>query len=221
MIIAIDGPAGSGKSSTAKAVAAQLGFTYLDTGAMYRVITLKSLREKIAATDFTALEKLTKTTIISFTGSPPEIKVWMDGEDVTNAIRNDEVTRNVSDYCAPSVVRNALVEQQRKIGEETSIVCDGRDIGTVVFPDADLKFFMIASVEERARRRLKDFEMLGIVKSIDDLKKELTIRDHKDSTRENSPLFKASDAEEIDTTGMSFDEQVRYIVLKARNCTSK
>ncbi len=217
MIIAIDGPAGSGKSSTAKAVAAQLGFTYLDTGAMYRVITLKSLRKKIAATDFSALEFLTKNTLISFSGSPPEIKVWMDGEDVTDAIRNDEVTKNVSDYCAPLVVRNALVEQQRNIGNKTSIVCDGRDIGTVVFPNADLKFFMVASVEERARRRLKDFEKIGIVKSIDDLKKELTIRDHKDSTRENSPLYKARDAEEIDTTGMSFDEQVRYIVLKAKN----
>jgi CMP/dCMP kinase len=216
MIIAIDGPAGSGKSSTAKAVAACLGITYLDTGAMYRVITLKSLRKNIAFTDTAALDTETKNTKISFTGLPPEIRVWMDGEDVTDAIRSDEVTKNVSDYCAPAVVRSALVEQQRRIAQGVSVVCDGRDIGTVVFPDAELKFFMVASVEERARRRLKDFERIGVSKSINELTKELTIRDHKDSTRANSPLCKASDALEIDTTGMSFDEQVEYIVTKAR-----
>ena len=215
MIIAIDGPAGSGKSSTAKAVAARLGFTYLDTGAMYRVITLKSLRNAVAATDFTSLDALTKKTLITFTGTPPDINVWMDGENVTDAIRSDEVTKNVSDYCAPLVVREALVEQQRTIAKNVSVVCDGRDIGTVVFRDADLKFFMVASVEERARRRMKDFANLGISKSIDELINDLTVRDNKDSTRANSPLFKADDAEEIDTTGMSFEEQVEYIVSKA------
>ena len=215
MIIAIDGPAGSGKSSTAKAVAARLGFTYLDTGAMYRVITLKSLRNAVAATDFTSLDVLTKKTLITFTGTPPDIIVWMDGENVTDAIRSDEVTKNVSDYCAPLVVREALVEQQRTIAKNVSVVCDGRDIGTVVFRDADLKFFMVASVEERARRRMKDFADLGISKSIDELINDLTVRDNKDSTRANSPLFKAEDAEEIDTTGISFEEQVEYIVSKA------
>ncbi len=221
MIIAIDGPAGSGKSSTAKAVAARLVFTYLDTGAMYRVITLKALRKSISATDFSALDVLTRNTTILFTGTPPDIKVWMDGEDVTDAIRNDDVTRNVSDYCAPAVVRNALVEQQRKIGMSESIVCDGRDIGTVVFPNADLKFFMVATIEERAKRRLKDFAKLGITKNINELMEELSIRDHKDSTRENSPLCKANDAEEIDTTGMSFEEQVQFIVSKATKLISK
>lgn len=221
MIIAIDGPAGSGKSSTAKAVAAQLGVTYLDTGAMYRVITLKSLRKSISATDFSALDELTRNTVILFTGAPPDVKVWMDGEDVTDAIRNDDVTRNVSDYCSPAVVRSALVEQQRKIGMSESIVCDGRDIGTVVFPNADLKFFMVATVEERAKRRLKDFAKLGIAKTINELVEELSVRDHKDSTRENSPLCKAIDAEEIDTTGMSFEEQVQFIVSKAIKLKSK
>lgn len=221
MVIAIDGPAGSGKSSTAKAVAARLGITYLDTGAMYRVITLKSLRNRIAYTDNTALDHLTRATRISFTGVPPEIKVWMDGEDVTDLIRSDEVTKNVSDYCAPAVVRSALVEQQRAIGSGVSVVCDGRDIGTVVFPNAELKFFMVASVEERARRRLKDFEKLGISKSVEELKSELTLRDQKDSSRANSPLCKAVDAEEIDTTGMSFDQQVEYIVSKALEIIDK
>jgi cytidylate kinase len=216
MIIAIDGPAGSGKSSTAKEVAAQLGITYLDTGAMYRAITLKSLRNKIAATDDPSLEKLILSTEIGFSGSPPNIKVWMDGEDVSDAIRSDEVTKKVSDYCAPLVVRTALVEQQQKFGKNNSLVCDGRDIGTVVFPDAELKFFMVASAEERAKRRQKDFEKLGIKKSLLELQDDLLLRDHKDSTRVNSPLCKANDAEEIDTTSMSFEKQVEYIVTKAK-----
>jgi len=221
MIIAIDGPAGSGKSSTAKAVAAQLGFTYLDTGAMYRVITLKSLRNAIASDDLKALKALTDSTLISFTGIPPDIKVWMDGEDVSDAIRSDQVTKNVSDYCAPAVVRESLVRQQRIIAGNTSVVCDGRDIGTVVFCNAELKFFMIASVEERARRRLKDFEKLGVKKTLDELIKDLEIRDYKDSTRANSPLCKADGAQEIDTTDMSFDEQVQFIVSKARMLLEK
>jgi len=215
MIIAIDGPAGSGKSSTARAVAARLGITYLDTGAMYRAITLKCLRLGISSQDTEALAKLTSQTVISFTGVPPESHIWMDGEDVSLQIRSDEVTRNVSDYCAPSVVREALVKQQREIGKNNSVVCEGRDIATVVFPDADLKFFMVASVEERARRRQKDFEKLGIHKSIDELKEEISLRDHKDSTRENSPLQKAADAEEIDTTNMTLESQIEYIVNRA------
>ena len=202
MIIAIDGPAGSGKSSTAKAVAARLGITYLDTGAMYRVITLKSLREGITATDETALGKLCSRTVISFEGIVPEVKVFMDGEDVTDAIRSDEVTKNVSDYCAPLAVRTAMVEQQRTFAKGHSVVLDGRDIGTVVFPDADLKFFMTASVEERARRRMHDFAKLGISKTIGELIEEIALRDKKDSTRAISPLCKAADAEEVDTTRM-------------------
>jgi len=221
MIIAIDGPAGSGKSSTAKAVAAKLGFTYLDTGAMYRVITLKSLRNTLSANDFPALKQLTDSTKITFTGVPPAIKVWMDGEDVTDAIRSDEVTKNVSDFCAPTVVRVSLVDQQRAIAGNTNVVCDGRDIGTVVFRDAELKFFMVASVEARAYRRQKDFEKLGVAKSIDELMMDLKIRDHKDSTRANSPLCKADDAEEIDTTGLTFDQQVEFIVAKANAILNK
>ncbi len=215
MIIAIDGPAGSGKSSTARAVAARLGITYLDTGAMYRVITLKSLRLGISPQDIDALAKLTSQTVITFTGVPPESRIWMDGEDVSEQIRSDEVTRNVSDYCAPSVVRESLVKQQRDIGKRNSVVCEGRDISTVVFPDADLKIYMVASVEERARRRQKDFEALGVQKSIDELKEEISVRDHKDSTRKNSPLQKAAGAEELDTTGMTLESQIEYIVNKA------
>lgn len=221
MIIAIDGPAGSGKSSTAKAVAARLGITYLDTGAMYRAITLKCLRKGISYTDNEALKNLVSSTSITFTGVPPDLNVWLDGENVTDAIRSDDVTKNVSDYCAPTVVREALVEQQRRIGQESSVVCEGRDIGTVVFPNADLKFYMIASVEERARRRQKDFEKLGVQKSIEELVKDITVRDNKDSTRANSPLRKASDAEEIDTTGMTLEQQVELISGKVAGFTKK
>jgi CMP/dCMP kinase len=215
MIIAIDGPAGSGKSSTAKAVAARLGITLLDTGAMYRAMTLKCLRKGISASDHAALTKVMDSTELIFEGKPPEMRMFMDGEDVTAAIRSDEVTKNVSDYCAPMVVRRQMVTQQRKIAAGKSVVCEGRDIGTVVFPDADLKFFMVASVEERARRRQKDFSVLGVAKSVTELAAEISARDTKDSTRENSPLRKAADAEEIDTTRMTLDEQVDYIVNKA------
>jgi cytidylate kinase len=221
MIIAIDGPAGSGKSSTARRVAARLGALLLDTGAMYRAVTLKCLRQGIPASDHRALEKVVAETVIRFAGRPPETQIFMDGEDVTGAVRGDEVTKNVSDYCMPLVVRQKMVKLQRAAAAASDgpVVCEGRDIGTVVFPDAELKFFMTASVEERARRRQKDFEAVGVKKTIRELKAEIAARDQKDSTRENSPLRKAPDAEEIDTTAMSLEEQVDYIVGKAENLT--
>jgi cytidylate kinase len=157
-----------------------------------------------------------KNTALSFTGSPPEMRLWMDDEDVSEAIRSDTVTKNVSDYCAIAIVREELVGLQRKIAEGQSVVCEGRDIGTVVFPHAELKFFMVASIEERARRRQKDFERIGVKKELRELEAEIAQRDLKDSTRSNSPLTKAVDAEELDTTDMSIDEQVRYIVGKAQ-----
>jgi cytidylate kinase len=216
VIIAIDGPAGSGKSSTAKAVAARLGITYLDTGAMYRVITLKCLRAGIPVTDEKRLSEVANGTLIAFTGIPPQVSVWMDGEDVSSAIRSDEVTKNVSDYCAPAVVREALVNQQRRIADGRSIICEGRDIATVVFPKAELKIYMIASVEERAKRRLEDFKKLGVEKTVEELMREIEIRDQKDSSRKNSPLMKADDAIVLDTTGMTLDQQIEWIVEKAR-----
>jgi cytidylate kinase len=217
VIIAIDGPAGSGKSSTAKAVAAHLGITYLDTGAMYRVITLKCLRAGIPVTDEKRLFEVANGTLIAFTGVPPQVSVWMDGEDVSNAIRSDEVTKNVSDYCAPTVVREALVNQQRRIAEGISIICEGRDIGTVVFPDAELKIYMIASVQERAKRRLEDFKKLGVAKTVDELVREIEIRDQKDSSRKNSPLTQAQDAVLLDTTGMTLEQQIEWIVKKVQS----
>lgn len=216
MVIAIDGPAGSGKSSTAKLVAQKLAFGHLDTGAMYRAITLKCLRNGISYKDIDSLEECVKQTSIAFTGTPPAMKVWMDDEDVSEAIRSDEVTKKVSDYCKPPVVRDEMVSQQRTIGKSASVVCEGRDIGTVVFPEAELKIYMIASEVERARRRQKDFEKIGVTKSLDELIEDIRARDQKDSTRKLSPLCKAEDALELDTTSMTLDEQVDYIVNKAK-----
>ena len=217
MIVAIDGPAGSGKSSTARTVARKLGILHLDTGAMYRAVTLKCLREGISFGDEVSLKTLIDRTNISFTGTPPDTQTWIDGENVTDAIRGDEVTKNVSDYCKPAVIRNALVDRQRLIGKSAdAVICEGRDVGTVVFPEADFKFFMIASTKERAQRRQKDFEKLGITKSINDLMAEIDERDLKDSSRSNSPLRKADDALEIDTTKLEFEEQVNLIINKIR-----
>ncbi len=215
MVIAIDGPAGSGKSSTAREIARRLGFVHLDTGAMYRAITLKGLRAGVHYEDTARLAAMMQSTEIRFTGTPPNMQVWMDGEDVSEAIRSDEVTRSVSDYCKPDVVRRELVSQQREIGAAQAVVTEGRDVTTVVFPEAELKFFMTASPEERARRRQKDFAKLGVEKSLDELVEEIRARDHKDSTRDHSPLRKAEDAEVIDTTRMNFEEQVSYIVDRA------
>ncbi|MBD3418745.1 MAG: (d)CMP kinase [Chitinivibrionales bacterium] len=220
MVIALDGPAGSGKSSTAKEVARRLKFVHLDTGAMYRAITLKCLRLQIRADNEQELHKIVGSTELCFCGSPPDTRIWMDDEDVTRAVRSDEVTKNVSDYCAPEVVRKILVEQQRSIGRQASCVCEGRDIGTVVFPQAEVKFFLVASDEARARRRQKDFCEIGITKSLDELIAEIRERDRKDSTRSNSPLKRAGDAEVLDTTSLAFNEQVERIVCAAQKCKS-
>ncbi len=224
MIIAIDGPAGSGKSSTAKLAAARLGFLHLDTGAMYRAITLKCLRRGLDWHDEDAIGDMLKTTDLMFSGSPPSIKLLMDKEDVGVAVRSDQVTKNVSDYCKVPVVRSVLVDLQRKIGLKNDTVCEGRDIGTIVFPEAELKFFMVASVEERARRRQKDFEKIGEIKTLSEIIDDIEARDQKDSNRENSPLIKADDAIELDTTNMTLDDQVRFIVdlaLKRSNYSSR
>ncbi len=215
-VIAIDGPAGSGKSTTAKRVARELGVLYLDTGAMYRAITLKCLRAGVAPDNEAGLAAVVQSTRIVFRQSGADVRVLMDNEDVTELIRGDAVTRHVSDYCAPKVVRDLLVEQQRAIAAGQSVVCEGRDIGTVVFPGAQLKVYMVASAQERARRRLKDFERLGILKTLQELVGEIKERDEKDSTRAYNPLAKAADAEVLDTTDMTLDQQVAYIVSRAR-----
>jgi len=217
MIIAIDGPAGSGKSSTAKAVAARMGAVYLDTGAMYRAVTLKALRRGIAFTDDDALAAVMRETEIAFEGAPPNTRIIMDGEDVSAEVRSEKVTKNVSDYCARDAVRKSLVDQQRKIAAGGTVVCEGRDICTVVFPNAEVKIYMTASAEERAKRRQKDFAAMGIDKPLEELIAEIETRDRKDSTRTNSPLTKAEGAIEMDTTNMTLNEQVEFIVSLTKN----
>lgn len=212
MIIAIDGPAGSGKSTTAKLVAKKLGILHLDTGAMYRMVTLKGLQSGIAYTDPESLGKMAQTMKIRFDVESGKQRVWMDGQDVTADIRSREVTANVSDYCAVPVVREILVDQQRKIGKSQSTVLEGRDIGTVVFPDADFKFFLVADIAERAKRRQKELAGKGVQKDLEELKADIAERDRKDSTREHSPLRKADDAIEIDTSNLTIEEQVERIV---------
>ena len=216
MIIAIDGPAGSGKSSTAKAVAEKLKYQHLDTGAMYRVITLKALRSGVDCRDDAKMGELTKNTTIEFDGIIPNVRVFMDGEDVSKEIRSDEVTKNVSDYCTVKIVRELLVEQQRKIAESGNWIAEGRDMGSVVFPKAELKIFMTADVRARAERRQKDFEKLGVQKSIEELIEDIETRDKKDSSRENSPLVVPDDAVVINTSDLSFDEQTEKIVELAK-----
>jgi cytidylate kinase len=217
MIIAIDGPAGSGKSTTAKLVAERLGILHLDTGAMYRCITLKGLESKIPYQDHKKIGEMSDNTEINFTMEQSRQQVLMDKKDVTEAIRSPEVTANVSDYCAVPVVREILVEQQRRIGRQQSSVLEGRDIGTVVFPDADFKFFLIADPKVRAERRQKELAAKGIRRSIEELVTDITERDRKDMTRSHSPLKKADTAVEIDTTALTIEEQVEKIIGYIKN----
>ena len=216
ILIAIDGPAGSGKSTTAKLVARKLGYIYLDTGAMYRAITLKALTSHIDLSNEEEISGLAHNSNIAFLNndgtSSRGARIILDGNDMTEKIREEEVTKNVSLVSSYPGVRKVLVDKQREIGSQKSCVVEGRDIGTVVFPDADLKFFMIADVMERARRRQAELSQSGAELPILQVVRELKERDMKDSMREASPLRKADDAVEIDTTNLTIDEQVEKIL---------
>lgn len=205
--IAIDGPAGAGKSTIAKRLAEKLNIVYIDTGAMYRAITLKALRLGIHLEDDSAYSFLKDTTLDIFNG-----KVFLDGMDVSNDIRSVEVTENVSTPSKIGVVREHLVLYQRKISESKSVVMDGRDIGTVVLPNADLKIYLIASVECRARRRMLERELSGVTISLEETMKEIELRDLKDSTRKISPLKCAEDAIIVDSSNMTIDEVIDKII---------
>lgn len=215
-IIAIDGPAGAGKSTVARTVAAKLGLVYLDSGAMYRAVTWLVLQKGIALDDECAIAELANQCVIELTPSEKEqspIRVWINGTDVTHVIRTSEVTSKVSAVAAQSAVRQALVKQQHSWGKKGGLVAEGRDIGTHVFPDAELKIFLTASVSERARRRLQDFKKQGQPEvSLEQMEKDIAERDWKDSTRKVSPLQKAPDAIEIETDGLSVSEVTEKIV---------
>lgn len=208
--IAIDGPSGAGKSTIAKAVAARLGIDYIDTGAMYRAVGLKMKRLGIPMKEDDTLLAMLEDTDIDFSKG----KVYLDGEDVSRMIRTEEISKAASDCSAFASVRRKLVQLQQKMGRAKSVIMDGRDIGTVVLKDAPYKFFLTADDEERAMRRYKELLEKGETRSFEEVLKKLRQRDLNDSTREVTPLRKAEDAEEIDSTNMSIDEVVSYICEK-------
>jgi pantoate ligase/cytidylate kinase len=224
-VIAIDGPAGAGKSTVARLVAAQLGLIYLDTGAMYRAVTCLVLQSGIALDDVCAIAELANQCEIQLTLSDDlqnPTQVWIDGKNITQEIRGIEVTSQVSAIAAIGAVRQALVKQQQRWGKKGGLVAEGRDIGTHVFPDAEVKIFLTASVSERARRRQQDFKNQGLSQvNLEQLERDIAERDWKDSTRKVSPLQKAADAIEINTDGLNIEEVMAQIVNCYHQCLSK
>ena len=214
--IAIDGPAGAGKSTIAKIVAEKLGYTYIDTGAMYRAVTYKALRTGIQLENAEALETMLRATDIRLQPSNEGQLVFLDGGDVSSPIRSNEVTANVSQVAAHANIRAILVAMQQALAAQGAVVMDGRDIATHVLPEAELKIFMSASVEERARRRQIDNEKRGIPSTFKSLVEEIALRDKKDSEREASPLIQAEDALLLDTTELSIDEAAEAILRLAQ-----
>ena len=217
MIIAIDGPAASGKSTTAKLVAKKLNIIYLDTGAMYRTVTLQLLRSNVNFDNTYKVSMILDNMIIDMYDYNGKIVVKLNNEDVSELIRSTDVTKHVSEVSSLSEVRKSMVAMQREIGNKSDCVVEGRDIGTIVFPNAEYKFYIVADIKMRAQRRLKELEKIGIIKSLDDVMSDLKVRDHKDSNRDNSPLRKANDAVQIDTSNLSIDEQVNFIINHIKN----
>ena len=212
MIIAIDGPAASGKSTTSRGVATRMGITYLDTGAMYRAITLGLMEHGVSFKAIGSITEFLDTVNIYFGDSNSGNKIFLNDRSVTDQIRSSTVTEKVSEVSAINVVRDSMVQIQREIADNTDCVLEGRDIGTVVFPNADFKFFLVAGLEIRALRRQKDLNKIGEKKTIDEIKADIRLRDELDTNRDNSPLLKAKDAIEIDTGLLTVDEQIDKIV---------
>jgi cytidylate kinase len=213
MIIAIDGPAGAGKSTVACCVARRLGFIYLDTGAIYRALTLKALDKKMDLKDESGVVQMSKDTQLDVSNNKDgSIKVIMDGEDVSQKIRLTEVTQYVSDLAKIKGVRDQMLKLQRCIGRKNDSVLDGRDIGTVVFPDADRKFYLDAEFNQRVKRRFKELKEAGRGVTFEEVESDLKNRDNIDSTRKIAPLKKADDAIYIDTTDMTIEEVIKKIL---------
>jgi cytidylate kinase len=216
--IAIDGPAGAGKSTVAKSISRQLGIIYLDTGAMYRTVALKALRSGIDTKDAERLTELVGSIDIRIEYIGNEQRLFLDGEDVTAMIRTPEVSIGASDVSAVPAVRLKMVELQRAIAQKSDVVMDGRDIGTYVLPGAKYKFFITASLEERAKRRFAEMQSKGATGvTLDEVMKDIAYRDKNDSTRAFAPLSKASDAIEIDTTEMEPQQVVHNILDRIKN----
>jgi len=216
LIIAIDGPVGSGKSTVARGVAELLGYTYLDSGAMYRALALKANRRGVSLTDAAALEALARETHIDLQRGADGLRVLLDGEDVTLAIRTAEVSQAASHVAIVPGARQVLVDEQRRAGKRGGVVMEGRDIGTVVFPDAELKIFLDASVEVRAERRWLEHQQKGDGLTLPQVVDEVRERDLRDRSRVASPLKRAHDAVLVDNTAMDAVETARLIVRLAR-----
>ena len=209
MIIAIDGPSASGKSTTAKGISKKLGIMHLDTGAMYRAVTLGLKKTDVSLEDEVSIQKFLVQTDISFGN---ENRIFLNGADVSREIRSADISSRVSAVSALPIIREAMVRIQRKIAENTDCVLEGRDIGTIVFPNADFKFFLIADMEVRAKRRLLELEAMGETTTLSELINDIEKRDRLDSSRDHSPLIQAEDAILIDTSGITIDDQINKIV---------
>ncbi len=210
--VAIDGPSGAGKSTIAKAIGKQLNLDYIDTGAMYRAVAYKMLTNNVSLSDKAKLEKLLASTEIDFSNGD----IILDGEIINNKIRTHEISKMASDCSALPQVREKLVALQKKMGETKNVIMDGRDIGTNVLIDAEFKFFMTASPEERGKRRYMELNEKGDKVSLEQVLKDIKERDHNDSTRELNPLKKAEDAIELDTTGMTIDEVINKVLKEIK-----
>ncbi len=211
MKIAVDGPAGAGKSTVAKLVAEKLGMLYIDTGAMYRAVTYAVISNNIDVTDTPKIIEMLNKIDIKFVKENDSIKIYLNNTDITDKIRNKEIDENVSVISAVPEVRDFLIKYQRELSENYDVILDGRDIGTVVFPDADFKFYIDASVEVRAKRRLNDAKNKEKL-SLEEIKKDIIKRDKMDSSRKVGPLKKADDAIYIDTSDYSVNEVVDMII---------
>jgi cytidylate kinase len=210
MVIAIDGPSGAGKSTAGRTLAARLGYVFLDTGAMYRTLALQALRRGVpldAAEDLAALARAARIDL-----APGGEGVWLDGEDVTVAIRSREVSAAASRVSVHPAVRREMVARQREMGRAGGVVLDGRDIGTAVFPDADVKFYVDADPAHRARRRHEELAAAGVPSDLRAIEEEIRQRDQADTTRTDSPLTRARDAVHVDTTGLSPEEVVARLL---------
>ena len=210
-VIAIDGPAASGKSTTAKQLAKKLKYIYIDTGAMYRASGLCTLLQNIRLDDKVALKAMLDKISIRIEYAEEGNEIYLNGKDVSERIREVDITKLSSQIAVIGIVRKKMVELQRKMGEDGGVIMDGRDIGTVVFPNADFKFFMIADVRTRALRRWKEVKDTGESITLEEIEEELIWRDKNDTNREISPLKQAEDAIPIDTSGMTIEEQVEII----------
>lgn len=220
LIIAIDGPAGSGKSTTAKLLAKKLGYLYIDTGAMYRAVTLFAIKNNILDDEKKIIELASKLDI-ELKLEDGITKVFVNGKDVSEEIRSLEVNQNVSPVSKIERVRKILVEKQKRIGQNGGVVMEGRDITTVVFPNADVKIFLTASIEERARRRALEFAQKGQEVDIEKVKQNIIERDRIDSSRSISPLTKSPDAIEVDTSNLTIEEQVDLILEESKKIAEK